>query len=166
MISSTPVIQQVAVPRQVCTTEQIALQQPRSGAGAVMGAIAGGAVGNAIGHGSGRAAATVLGVLGGAALGDSIEGSGGTQVQNVQRCTTQNVYENRAVAYNVVYEYAGRQYAVQLASDPGPTIQLQVTPVLAAPQTPRPVRRTYYQPGPATQSSIGDAPPPVYPPQQ
>ena len=35
VISSTPVIQQVGVPRQVCNTEQIVVQQPKSGAGAV-----------------------------------------------------------------------------------------------------------------------------------
>ena len=46
VISSTPVIQQVAVPRQVCTTDQVVVQGQKSGAGAAMGAIAGGAVGN------------------------------------------------------------------------------------------------------------------------
>ena len=37
VISSIPVVQQMAVPRQVCTTEQIGVQQPNSGAGAFMG---------------------------------------------------------------------------------------------------------------------------------
>ena len=41
VISSTPVIQQVAVPRQVCTTEQIVVQGQKSGAGAAMGAMGG-----------------------------------------------------------------------------------------------------------------------------
>ena len=86
VISSTPVIQQVAVPRQVCNNQPVAVQQPNSGAGAVMGAIAGGALGNAIGHGGGRAAATVIGLVGGAGVGNSIEGSG-SYVQNVQQCT-------------------------------------------------------------------------------
>ena len=49
VLSSTPVVQQVAVPRQVCSNEQISYQGPKSGAGAVLGAIAGGAVGNAVG---------------------------------------------------------------------------------------------------------------------
>ncbi len=129
VISSTPIIQQVSVPRQVCTTEQVVVQQPKSGAGAVMGAIAGGAMGNAVGGGSGKTAATILGIVGGAMIGDSVEGSSPAQVQDVQRCTTQTFYENRTVAYNVVYEYAGKQYSVQMASDPGPTIQLQISPV-------------------------------------
>lgn len=133
VISSTPVIQQVGIPRQVCTNEQVAVQQSKSGAGALMGAIAGGAMGNAVGGGSGKAAATVLGIIGGAAIGDNIEGSPQTQVQNVQRCRTQTFYENRVVAYNVAYEYAGRQYSVQMPYDPGPNIQLQITPVISRP---------------------------------
>ena len=138
VMSSTPLIQQVAVPRQVCHTEQVAVQQPKSGAGADMGAIAGGAIGNAVGSGSGQAAATMIGIMGGAVLGDKIEGGSATQVQNVQRCTTQTFYENRTVSYNVVYEFAGKQYTVQLPYEPGATIPLQVTPagMGAAPTTP------------------------------
>jgi uncharacterized protein YcfJ len=135
VISSTPVVQQIAVPRQVCSNEAVAVQQPKSGAGAVMGALAGGAAGNAVGSGGGKAVATMLGIVGGAILGDKIEG-GGTSVQNVQRCTTQTFYENRAVSYNVVYEFGGKQYSVQMPNDPGPTVQLQVTPVGASYSTP------------------------------
>ncbi len=129
VLSATPLIQQVSVPRQVCNTQQVAVEPQRSGAGALMGGIAGGAVGNAIGGGNGRAAATVLGIFGGAILGDRIESPGPTQLQNVQSCGTQNFFENRTMGYNVVYEYAGKQYTTTLASDPGPTIALQVTPV-------------------------------------
>jgi uncharacterized protein YcfJ len=135
VISTTPVVQQVAVPRQVCSNEAVAVQQPKSGAGAVMGALAGGAAGNAVGQGGGKAVATMLGIMGGAILGDRIEG-GGTSVQNVQRCTTQTFYENRATTYNVVYEYGGKQYSVQLPYDPGPTVRLQITPVGAGTVAP------------------------------
>ena len=45
VISSTPVIQQIGVPRQVCTTQQVTSPGAKSGAGAAMGAIAGGAIG-------------------------------------------------------------------------------------------------------------------------
>jgi uncharacterized protein YcfJ len=146
VISSTPVQQQVAVPRQVCSTELVNVQQPKSGAGAAMGAIAGGAVGNAIGNGGGRAAATVIGILGGAILGDNMEGNPPGQVQNVQRCGVQNFYENRTVAYNVVYEYAGKQYAVQMPNDPGPSIQLQVTPTGMSNQSPDLAPQAQYLP--------------------
>jgi uncharacterized protein YcfJ len=75
VISSTPIIQQVGVPRQVCTTEQVAIQQPKSGADALI------------------------------------------------------FYENRPVAYNVGYEFGGKRYSVQMPTDPGPTLQLQVSPM-------------------------------------
>ena len=136
VLSTQPIIQQVAVPRQVCSTQQVEMTPPKSGAGAVMGAVAGGAIGNAVGRGAGNAAATVIGVLGGAVLGDRIEGNPPPQVQTVRNCNVQNVYESRTVAYNVVYEYAGRQYSVQLPNDPGPTIQLQVSPVGSMNQSP------------------------------
>ena len=135
VLSRTAVYQQVAVPRQVCSQTQVAVPTQKSGAGAAMGAIAGGAVGNAIGDGTGRALATMVGVIGGAMLGDQVEGAPPAQIQNQQTCTTQTVYENRLVGYNVTYEYAGKQYTVQLPQDPGPTIPLQVTP-MGAPSAP------------------------------
>lgn len=138
VISSTPIIQQLGQPRNVCTTEQVSVPAPKSGAGALMGAIAGGAMGNAVGGGGGKAAATMIGILGGAIVGDNIEGAPMAQTQNVQRCSVQTFYENRTVAYNVVYDYAGKQYAVQMPNDPGPTIQLQITPVGAITQSATP----------------------------
>jgi len=166
VITSTPVVNQVAVPRQVCNNQQVITQTPKSGGGALLGAVAGGAVGNAIGNGSGRAVATVIGLVGGAMVGDRVEGSN-QQVQNVQQCSTQTFYENRASYYNVVYEYQGTQYNVQMAQDPGPYVRLQVTPVGAispgmapgaspAPQPGFPAQQiqpaqpqTYYQQAPA-----------------
>ena len=126
VLSTTPVMQQVAVPRQVCS-QPMAVQQPSSGGGAVVGAIVGGLLGNTIGHGMGRAAATGIGMVAGAAVGDSIEGR--NQPQAMQQCSTQTFYENRTTAYNVVYEYAGKQFNVQLPYDPGQTIRLQLTPM-------------------------------------
>ena len=151
VISSTPVVQQVAVPRQVCNTQQVLTESPRSGGGALLGAVAGGAVGNAIGNGGGRALTTMIGLFGGAVLGDRVEGSN-NQVQNVQQCSTQTFYENRPSYYNVVYDYQGTQYNVQMAQDPGQYVRLQITPVGAissAPQPgfqPQPAQpQTYYQ---------------------
>lgn len=137
VLSSTPVIQQVAVPRQVCSNQPVAVQQPNSGAGAVVGGIAGGVIGNQIGGGSGRAAATALGVIGGALLGNRVESNTNQpQVANVAQCSTQTFYENRTTGYNVRYEYAGKEYQVQMPYDPGPTIKLQVTPVSASQPAP------------------------------
>lgn len=148
VLSSTPVVQQVAVPRQICQDEQVSVQDRKSGAGALMGGIAGGAIGNAVGNGGGRAAATVIGVLGGAILGDRIEGGGQTRTEIVRNCDTQSFYENRTVAYDVVYEYAGREYSVQMPQDPGRFVRLSVTPVDALPPpAPRyaPQPRVQYQ---------------------
>ena len=171
VISRTAVYQQVAVPRQTCSQTPVAVQNPTSGAGALMGAIAGGAIGNQIGGGSGRALATMAGVVGGAIMGDKIENPG-NQIQNQTTCSTQTVYENRLIGYNVVYEYAGKQYNVQLPQDPGPTIQLQVTPlgaprseatafpsvtIAAAPVTMVTESRVVYVPSPVYRSY-----PPVY----
>ena len=171
VISRTAVYQQVAVPRQTCSQTPVAVQNPTSGAGALMGAIAGGAIGNQIGGGSGRALATMAGVVGGAIMGDKIENPG-NQIQNQTTCSTQTVYENRLIGYNVVYEYAGKQYNVQLPQDPGPTIQLQVTPlgaprseatafpsvtIAAAPVTMVTESRVVYVPSPVYRSH-----PPVY----
>lgn len=167
VISSTPVIQQVAVPRQTCTQQPVVVEQPNSGAGSLMGAIAGGAMGNAIGDGSGRALATMIGLVGGAIVGNRIEGSG-AQVQHQQQCTTQTFYENRAVAYNVVYDYAGRQYQVQMPQDPGPTIRVQVTPVgtgSMAPMAPVEAPPTY-APAPVMQAPAVHAPIVLAPPIQ
>ena len=148
VISSTPVVQQVSVPRQVCSTQSMITEAPGSGAGAVMGALAGGAMGNAIGDGGGRALATVIGLVGGAMIGNNIEGNR-QQVQNVQQCGTQVSYENRTSHYNVVYEYADRQHAVQMANDPGPYVRLQATPVGALPPQAA-VQPGFAQPYPQT----------------
>ena len=137
VVSSTPVVQQVAVPRQVCNNQQVVTEAQKSGGGALLGAVAGGAVGNAVGNGNGRALATMIGLVGGAIVGDRVEGGGGSQLQNVQQCSTQTFYENRPSHYNVVYEYQGTQYNVQMAQDPGPYVKLQVTPVGAMPSAPQ-----------------------------
>ncbi len=139
VISSTPVIQQVAVPRQVCSDEVVTYEGRSSGAGALLGAVAGGAAGNAIGNGGGRTAATVIGLIGGAMLGDRIEGRAPAQSETITRCGTQTLYEPRTVAYDVVYEYAGRQYRTQMAQDPGRFVRLNVAPVDALPASPPPV---------------------------
>lgn len=144
VISATPIVQQVSAPRQVCTTESVVVGQSKSGAGALMGAIAGGAMGNAIGGGAGTVAATMLGIVGGAALGDRIEEGQTAPIQNVQRCTTQNFVDSRPVAYHVVYEFAGKQYSVRMPNDPGPTVQLQISPVGSSPQAT--ANATYVQP--------------------
>ena len=131
VISATPIVQQVAVPQQSCYQETV-MPAPRAstGGGAVLGALVGGLLGSALGSGSsGRSAATMAGAFGGAIVGDQTENRQPAYPQQVQRCQTQNSYENRTMGYTVVYEYAGRQYTTQTASPPGTHIPVQVTPV-------------------------------------
>jgi uncharacterized protein YcfJ len=132
VLSSTAVLQQVAVPRQVCTTQPVVQQTQPSGAGAAMGAIAGGAVGNSIGDGSGRALATMIGVVGGAILGNKIEGTR-DEVRNVQQCTTQTTYETRVLHYDVIYEYDNKRYSIKMPNDPGAYVRLQLQPMGSIP---------------------------------
>ena len=160
VISSTPVIQQVAVPRQVCSTASVVSEAPNSGAGAVMGAIAGGAMGNAVGNGSGRALATMIGLVGGAVVGNNVEGSK-NQTQNVQQCSTQTSYENRTMHYDVVYEYADKRYSIQMLNDPGQYVRLSVTPVGVLPPNrtsmqPQPSYQQYQQPAQQTEIMTGE----------
>jgi len=128
VVSSTPIVETVSVPREVCRAEQVVVRGRTSGAGAVMGGIAGGAMGNAVGGGSGRAIATVVGLIGGAVIGDRIEGRQPDHYETVQRCQTEYVSEQRPAGYNVVYEYAGRQYSMQTPQRPGRYVQVDVTP--------------------------------------
>jgi len=128
VISSSPVMAQVAVPRQVCYDELRQEPARSSGAGAIVGAIAGGAMGNAVGKGTGRAVATGMGVILGAAVGDRIENDGRPGVmRTVQRCEQQSSYQNQVVGYNVVYEYGGQRYSTQTQHQPGSTIPINVT---------------------------------------
>ena len=159
VISTTPVIQQVAVPRQVCNTAAVVTETPNSGAGAVIGAIACGAMGNAVGNGSGRALATMIGLVGGAVVGNNVEGPR-SQLQNLQQCNTQTSYENRTLHYDVVYEYAYKRYNIQMPNDPGQYVRLSVTPVGALPppaQAPAQPYQQYQQP-----NVIYTQPTPVY----
>ena len=129
VLSATPVLQQVSVPRQVCTIEKVLVPGQKSGAGAAVGAIAGGVVGSALGGGGrGNGAAALLGMVGGAVIGDRFEEASPSYVQDIQRCSVQNMVENRVAAYNVTYEFNGKQYTTQLPHDPGPTIALRLLP--------------------------------------
>lgn len=46
-----------------------------------------------------------------------------------EHCSNVNMTEGSAGGYLVVYEYAGKQYTVEMPSQPGATIELEVTPM-------------------------------------
>jgi len=133
VLSVTPVLQVVNVPQQVCQPVPVAVQAPPTGAGAALGAVAGAVIGQAVGHGRHNAASTMIGMVGGAVVGNQLEGAGTTQIQTVQQCSTHATTTYRTVGYTVVYEYAGQQHTVQMPQAPGPTLRVQVTPLVSAP---------------------------------
>jgi uncharacterized protein YcfJ len=157
VVSSTPVVAQVAVPTQVCYDEQRVAPPRSSGAGAILGAIAGGAAGNAVGKGAGKAIATGVGIIGGAILGDHVENDGRPgNAYTARRCEPQTNYENRVVAYNVVYEFAGQRYSTQMGQEPGATIPLQVSLTPAVPGPASPVAYSSYGAAPIESSPYDD----------
>jgi uncharacterized protein YcfJ len=170
VISSNPVVQQVAVPQQVCGQAYVQAQPQTSGAGGLLGALTGAGIGSAIGAGTGNGAAILGGAVLGAIAGNSIEANNARAAQAVPTCTTQMTYENRTVGYDVTYEYAGRQFTTRMAQDPGATIALQVTPVSSGPVTAPPVQAAAAAmpaaPIAVAPTTVAVAPPPVvaYPP--
>jgi uncharacterized protein YcfJ len=146
VISSTPVVQQVTVPKQICTTTTTQYVQP-NGSGALVGALVGGVIGNQIGrgqHSDGRAVATVIGALGGGLVGNQIEANS----YPTQSCHTKNVVENRTVAQNVLYEYAGQRYTVQMPAEGTFRVGSQIALHVEAPAI-QPVQTvTYTRPQP------------------
>ena len=125
VVSVTPLVKQIATPQQVCGTSQVAVQEQRTGEGALFGAVAGGIIGNALGKGGGKGGSTALGVMGGAVVGNQLEAPK-VDVQNVTTCSNQNVFQN-VTTYQVTYEYAGRQYGVEMANPPGQYVNIQVS---------------------------------------
>lgn len=132
VVSVTPVMGDVSTPQRTCWDEQVRVEQPRTGAGSLIGAVAGGLLGSTVGRGDGRSAATAVGVITGAVVGDSIEGNSGSSTQTVRRCGTSTTTQRQVIGYDVVYEYAGKQYSTRMASDPGERVPVSVTPVGAA----------------------------------
>lgn len=125
VLRSVPVVQQVAVPLQVCQDHAVSRPARTTGAGALIGGLAGGAIGNTLGGGSGRAIATAVGLVGGAVLGNHVEGrhqQHGTDT--VTRCSTHTRYETRTVGYDVTYRHQGRQYTTRMDHDPGRFVQV------------------------------------------
>ena len=155
VISATPIVQQVTVPQQSCYEETVMpAQRASTGGGAILGAVVGGLIGSALGSGSsGRTAAAMAGAFGGAIVGDQAENRQPAYPQQVQRCQTQNTYENRTMGYNVVYEYAGRQYTTRTQNDPGRWIPVNVQPAAQTYSTqpdPYAAQGVYSQPGVVT----------------
>jgi uncharacterized protein YcfJ len=110
----------VGPPEQRCWVEREQVRGSGVG-GAIAGALIGGILGHQIGSGSGRDVATVGGAVAGAAIGSNVTRERGGSY-DVQRC---NTVPSAAPAYwDVIYSFRGQDHRVQMASPPGPTIQV------------------------------------------
>ena len=134
VLSSTPQMERVNVPRQECRTEY-QQQSYRNGegnsvAGALIGGIAGGLIGSTVGRGNGRIAAAAVGAGVGAIAGNSIEnnqrGYTTTRTIPVQSCYQVDNWQTVNTGYLVKYEYNGRTYTTLTNSQPGQYIEVNV----------------------------------------
>lgn len=127
VVSAVPVREALSsAPRQECWTEYSEGSGGNRTAGAVIGGIAGGLIGHQFGSGSGNTAATIAGTIGGAAVGNELARRGGDP-RAIERCRTVSDYEDRVVAYDVVYRFQGREFSTRLPYDPGPDLPVHVT---------------------------------------
>lgn len=167
VLSATPISERVPAPRRECRVEQVTTYQERrsvrpgyeygpepSGAGTVLGAIVGGVIGHQIDRGGGTAAGAIVGSL----IGNSIERDAhagyepGREVlvertpvpREVERCRWVEESREQVVAYDVRYEYNGRELRARMPYDPGPEmpVNVEVRPPsagapLAGPAAPR-----------------------------
>lgn len=130
VVGRSEITERVPVAREVCRTEEIEAEAPRSAGGAIIGGIAGGVLGHSVGRGSGRAAATAIGAITGAVVGDRIDNRGAAPSRRqVERCDNEPTYEERVVGYRITYEYAGKRYTTRMAQDPGRHVEVRVIAV-------------------------------------
>jgi uncharacterized protein YcfJ len=125
--------------REHCWYEQSGYRGRDDGSGgAVLGAIVGGALGNQVGKGDGRTAATIAGAVIGGSIGYNVDrnngnydGYNGYRSGTVRRCEVvgdygHDRYDDRVVAYNVTYRYAGQTYRTVTNYHPGNRLRVSV----------------------------------------
>ncbi|MFZ4527889.1 MAG: glycine zipper 2TM domain-containing protein [Undibacterium curvum] len=150
VISVTPQMEQINVPRQDCRTEyettqryrQPERQAERSNGGAILGGVAGGLLGSQVGGGNGRIAAAAAGAIAGALVGDRMDNNTNSnnnynnqssyETRPVRQCRNVDSWETRTNGYAVTYEYHNRTYTTVMPYDPGSRLRLHVA------LTPRP----------------------------
>ena len=150
VISVHPIHERIPVAREECWNDvQRGYEERRVtrsdtgaaiGPGTVLGAVIGGVVGHQFGNSSGgRDRGTAAGAIVGGVVGNQVDrdnrGPGGavTEVErvpverNVERCRTVNEVREATVAYDVRYEYLGRQFATRMDRDPGRNLRVNVS---------------------------------------
>lgn len=135
VLSAVPVVQQVGIPQQFCEDVQIYSGPRHRGDGIVLGTIVGDARddNDAYAELRGRAqdprreGTSTAEVVAGGYLGKVVEDSHRQpRYDAARRCTSETVYENRTVGYDVTYEYAGQRHTTRMDHNPGPWVPIQV----------------------------------------
>ena len=148
VVSSTPVRERVAEPKQECWTETVsstgtvtksAPVEEHSIGGAVVGGVIGGVVGSQIGQGNGSTVATAAGAIAGTIIGDRVASQNAQrqaqtteqvpQTREERRCRQVDSYREVIRGYNVTYHYNGRDITTRLPYDPGNNVRVSVSVV-------------------------------------
>lgn len=131
VIASHPVIEQIPVAREECWNDRVRGYEDRSvtradtgapiGAGTVLGAVVGGVIGHQFGSSSGgRDRGTAAGAIVGGIAGNQIaRHHDEDEPSTEQRCRTVADSGSDVVAYDVRYQYRGREFTTRLDHDPG-----------------------------------------------
>ena len=160
VVSATPITERVTESRRECRVEQVSGYEERressapSGAGAVVGAIVGGVIGHQFGNSSGgRDRGTAAGAVVGGLIGNQVEKDNARDTvvertpmsREIERCRFVPETRDRVVAYDVRYEYNGREFRTRMPYDPG-----QEMPVNVEVRPPMPPRAAAYGPSAPT----------------
>lgn len=153
VVSATPIVERVTVPRRDCRVEQVSGYEERRiagdgyrragndgiGPGAILGAIVGGVIGHQFGNSTGgRDHGTAAGAIVGGLIGNSVERDAQAATpsdgmvertpvtREVQRCQDAPDSRERVVGYDVRYEYNGREFRTRMPYDPGTEMPVNV----------------------------------------
>jgi uncharacterized protein YcfJ len=122
VIDSQPVYAQAGTHEECWNDDTHRYEHHGVNAGTVLGAIAGGVIGHQVGNGRGNDLATAAGAIGGGVAGSRIERNREDRAAGDQRCRTVSDSEagsGQVVAYDVRYEYRGREFTTRLNHEPG-----------------------------------------------
>jgi uncharacterized protein YcfJ len=122
VIDSQPVYAQGGTHEECWNEETRRYEHHGINAGTVLGAIAGGVIGHQVGNGRGNDVATAAGAIGGGIAGNQIERNREDRPSGEQRCRTvsdSGAGSDQVVAYDVRYEYRGREFTTRLNHQPG-----------------------------------------------
>ena len=129
VISVSPQVERVNMPRQECHTEYVRESYSNSSpAGAIIGGVAGGLLGSTIGRGNGKVAGAAVGAGVGAIVGDRLGNNDGRSSVDrpIDRCVSVDNWQNVSRGYLVTYRYSGRDFTTISDENPGSTIRIHV----------------------------------------